>query len=218
MKTLYKEISQKVDALSRRERVILFATMAALVYFILQSLLIDPLFNKQADIQKQLNAANKQYEELKTQTKLLTYALQVGPNKQERLDIIRLENQLDVLNKKMASRTNELLSPTKMIGVLEEVILAEKNLTLVALTNTPVETLVQGKKQTDGTSTSLYKHGIEMVFKGPYSAVYQFLTKIEAKPWRFFWESMIYEVGKYPNANVTLKVYTLSTEKGWIGV
>lgn len=218
MKPLYKDISQKVDALTRRERVILFATMAALVYFILQTLMIDPLFNKQADIQKQLSKANNQYEDLKTQTKLLTYALQIGPNKQERLDIIRLENQLDLLNQKLSSRTNELLSPTKMIGVLEEVILAEKNLTLIALTNIPVETLVQGRAQTDGSSASLYKHGIEMVFKGPYTAVYQFLTKIEAKSWRFFWESMIYEVGEYPNANVTLKVYTLSTEKGWIGV
>lgn len=215
MKPLYKDISNKFDDLTRRERVIIFCTMLALIYFILQTIVIDPLLARESEIEDQLQKANEKYEGLKNQTKLLTYALQIGPNKQERLDIIRLENQLDLLNQRMASRTGELLSPKNMNTVLEEIILAEKNLTLVALNNIPVQMLVKSQIQAE---SALYKHGIEMVFSGSYSDVYRFLTKIEAKSWRFFWESMAYQVGEYPNANVTLKVYTLSTEKGWIGV
>ncbi|HBY38437.1 MAG TPA: MSHA biogenesis protein MshJ, partial [Alteromonas sp.] len=55
-------------------------------------------------------------------------------------------------------------------------------------------------------------------FEGRFFAVRDFLANLERLTNQIYWRSMAYEVSEYPNAQVTLEVYTLSTEKAFIGV
>ena len=41
---------------------------------------------------------------------------------------------------------------------------------------------------------------------------------LEALPWRFFWDSVSYEVEDYPRSLVRLRLHTLSLSEDWIGV
>jgi MSHA biogenesis protein MshJ len=41
---------------------------------------------------------------------------------------------------------------------------------------------------------------------------------LERLPWRFYWQDLNYSVDHYPNAEVILRVYTLSSEEGLFGV
>jgi MSHA biogenesis protein MshJ len=219
VKALIQETSEKIGLLSRRERVIMLVMALAITGSFGQFVLIDPLLRKEAEVSSQIEAAKQELDGLNTEAKLLTFALQVGPNQQERQQIASLEAQLINLNKALSGATQELLPPARMIRVLEEVLVAEKKLKLVSMHNLPVEVLVAPDESSPASvQVGLYKHGLQMVFSGPYKTVYDFLETIEQKSWKFFWESMIYEVNEYPNAKVTIEVYTLSTEKGWVGV
>ena len=64
----------------------------------------------------------------------------------------------------------------------------------------------------------VYEHVVEMRASGSYFQIIQFLTALEALSWRFYWQRLDYKVTEYPNAEIILRVYTLSSEEGLLGV
>ena len=64
----------------------------------------------------------------------------------------------------------------------------------------------------------VYKHGVVIQFSGDYRSTVHYLQSLESLPWKFYWDGLAYEVEDYPNALITINVFTLSLEKGWIGV
>ena len=44
------------------------------------------------------------------------------------------------------------------------------------------------------------------------------LAELEGLDWRFYWKSFNYNVNEYPLATVELEIYTLSTNRAFIGV
>lgn len=71
-----------------------------------------------------------------------------------------------------------------------------------------------------GTATppEVYQHGLEMVFQGDYNNTLNYLKKLQRLPWKFYWDEVRYEVLEYPKVRISLRIHTLSLEKGWIGV
>ena len=59
-------------------------------------------------------------------------------------------------------------------------------------------------------STSIYQHTLEVKLTGSYDDVYQYLRRLQVLDTPLYWHSLLYEVSKYPLANVTLQMYTLS--------
>jgi MSHA biogenesis protein MshJ len=78
------------------------------------------------------------------------------------------------------------------------------------------DTKNEGKHATGGTG--VYKHGVLIRVAGSYSQLIQLMTEIEALQWKFYWESMDYTVKQYPNAEIDIRVFTLSSEEGLLGV
>jgi len=50
--------------------------------------------------------------------------------------------------------------------------------------------------------------------RGTFTDTLNYLTDIEKLPWRFFWDDLSYKVEKYPVGVVTIKINTLSEQKG----
>ena len=65
--------------------------------------------------------------------------------------------------------------------------------------------------------TVLFAHGFEMVLSGGYFQTLAFLQHLEAMD-GFYWQALDYRVGKYPKAEITIQINTLSLEEDWIGV
>ena len=68
----------------------------------------------------------------------------------------------------------------------------------------------------DNEKINLFQHGIHIELHGSFWDLVNYLQKIEALPERFYWRSLDYRVGNYPDATVTLELYTLSTSKDFI--
>ncbi|WP_455203599.1 hypothetical protein [Kaarinaea lacus] len=64
----------------------------------------------------------------------------------------------------------------------------------------------------------IFKHGLEIEFQGDYLSTLSYLKKLETLPWKFYWDEVAYEVLEHPTAQITLKIHTLSLDKGWISV
>ena len=67
---------------------------------------------------------------------------------------------------------------------------------------------------------TLYKQGLRLSLEGGYFDLLSYLQAIQASGWRLHWDSLDYQVGKEAGApaTITLVLYTLSREAGWIGV
>lgn len=220
MKTKLKELESKFNLLTKRERVILISVLLVCLASAFQLLVVDMLTASNEKLEKQLQDAKAQTESLTRDIKLLTFSLQVGPNQAERQRIIQLELDINRVNSELNDAVSKLMPAAKVPEVMREMLSLEKKVELVSIENLPVSQLVGkelAKGQVRGTS-GLYKHSFEMVIRGGYLDIYQFLTKMQQTSWQFFWDEMDYQVKHYPKADVTFVVSTLSTDEAWIGL
>lgn len=65
-------------------------------------------------------------------------------------------------------------------------------------------------------SDLLYRHGVELTVRGNYLDMVDYLDALEAMPTQLFWGRAALDVEEYPNARLTLTVYTLSLDKKWM--
>jgi MSHA biogenesis protein MshJ len=115
----------------------------------------------------------------------------------------------------------DLISPQQMSQVLTTILHSETRLSLLSLENSPSEALISTAATPEadpGPGIQVFKHGFRMVFEGNFIETVYYLRSLEALDGNFFWENLNFRVTEYPNAEVSLDIYTLSTEQGWIGV
>ncbi len=55
---------------------------------------------------------------------------------------------------------------------------------------------------------------VEMVVKGDYLAVLDYLKNIERMPWKFFWQQVGFKSTGYPGGETRLQLYTLGPGHG----
>lgn len=67
-------------------------------------------------------------------------------------------------------------------------------------------------------TVALYRHGIKLTLTGRYSALQAYLADLEQLQWKFFWQEFDLKVTEYPNNELSVTLYSLSTERKFIGV
>ena len=70
----------------------------------------------------------------------------------------------------------------------------------------------------NGETVTLWRHGVELVLEGSFSELEAYLAALESLPRRLQHGEMRLEVGQYPTATLTLKLYTLSLDKTWLQI
>lgn len=117
---------------------------------------------------------------------------------------------------------DKLVPPEKMAALLEQVLAKNVRLQLVALNTLPVSLFIE--PSTDQAANAgvqekqIFKHGVQMTVRGSYADLMQYLTALEKMPTQMFWGMAKMSVVQYPNAELTLTLYTLSLDKTWLQV
>lgn len=214
-------LAARFDALSRRERLLISVTLAVLLVALVFLLAIEPLMKKEARLDSQLSQSDIQLKA--KQSELIAYAkaLDTDPSEPLREELAQLEQQDQQTTALLKERSVNLVTPEEMANLLEAVLADGHPIKLIKLTSLPIETLEMAKEEPESAETvssaPVYKHGFEMVMQGRYVDIYSYLQHLESVSEAFFWDSLEYQVEKYPDAQATLKVHTLSSEEGWIG-
>lgn len=221
-------MSERFNALSRRERVLISVTLAVFLIALFFLLAIEPLMKQETRLDNQLNQVDMQRKAKQSELVAYAKALEVDPSLPLREERSQLEQQDQNITALLKERSVNLVSPQEMANLLEAVLADGHPIQLQKLTSLPIETLSlvsekdQNNEQEDEpsktvTASPVYKHGFELVMKGRYTDIYAYLQHLESVSEAFFWDSLDYEVEQYPEAQVRLQVHTLSSEEGWIG-
>jgi MSHA biogenesis protein MshJ len=211
-----------LDARSARQRALLLGAALALVLALWNVVLMGPVIRARALAANDLPALASELPALTERVTQLEAALEHDPDAAARERRAALEGERVLLDGRLAELTDGLIPPAEMAGALRELLRRETGVSLVKLEALPAEPLfVDAEPEKPGEEKprpAVFKHSVVIELHGNYLAILRYVQAIEALRWRFFWDSLDYEVDEYPDAHVRLTLYSLSLREGWLGV
>jgi len=215
------QIEKKFNAISLRERVLIFSALLICVCSISYFWLVEPAMIKQAKVQKSLLSEFKQEDDLNTEIAELKLRLQKDPLQDINTKIAFSIQTLASLDKQLDEKLVKFIDAKKMSVALSKVLSKSPGVTVVSLSTLPVSTfnipVLSEKKTSTAVSTSpqniFYKQTLEIKLTGTYDAIYQYFLNLEAIPEKFYWSVLTYQVTTYPVAEVAIRIYTVSEQK-----
>jgi len=213
-------LKSRFNAMSLRERGMIACAMLAVLVFGWDRVLMDPLRQRETQLQTDLQNSQQALASLSAaiQGRAQDNAL-VAALKQKQ----SLSESLAAADRELEATSAGLIQPERMLDALRDVLQAEDRLRLVSMRNLPVTSLVPPPLNANGTPTGPpmqgpYVHALEFVVEGSYLDVLHYLKKIEALPWRFYWQVFELKSAAYPMNRVRIRLNTLSMDKEWLGV
>lgn len=240
MKRYWQKLATRIDALSLRERVIIFILAAVVLLTLVNSLLLESQFVHQKQVAQQIRQEQSQIVGIQAEIQQVLKRHSADPDKHNRVRLEQLKQQLSQIESSLRGLQRGLISPEKISVVLEDILKKNGKLRLVSLKTIPATALLDqlqtpedGKAAVQGSGSqssdagdavsrpiagSIYRHGVEITVKGTYHDIVNYLRTLEAMPWELFWGSVELEVDEYPTSTLTLTLFTLSLEKKWLNL
>ena len=218
MKKRFQQWGERIDRLSIRERGLVFAAVLVVLIMPWYSLFLVPMEKHQTVLEQRSSSIQQQVQTKQLEAQQIVARFQADPNRAVRQRIGNLKDEIRKVEDEIRRKAGDLVEPTRMSAVLEDLLNRQKGLKLVKLETLPPEPIkLEGQDEKD-PDVAIYRHGMLIEFKGDYVSTLHYLQAVEAMPWRLFWDGMELTVEDYPTARVVLRVHTLSTSKGWLGV
>jgi MSHA biogenesis protein MshJ len=224
------KLQEKIDARIMRERVLILLTALAFIFMLWNFVVQSSIDKKTQETNSSIAALAAQRTTLQTQVTTITQNLLNDPNKQKKEQISQLQTDIGGVENQLQSVSQNLIKAEQLPQALQEVLQKTSQVTLLEVKTLPAQELqlVEVSPATNSqqpvaaaeaeVSAGVYQHAVELRVSGNFSQILQLLVALEHLPWRFYWQSLDYSVDHYPNAEVILRVYTLSSEEGLLGV
>jgi MSHA biogenesis protein MshJ len=212
----YGKLSAKFHQRSLREKLLILICGLVVLILLMYTLLFEPLIDSSHKLKQNTQNNQKELNTMQSQMALLTDKLQNDPNAAITKRIEVLNDEIHNITIQLETQTDNLIPANKMAAMLENVLAGSKGLRLIELQSIdPVPIILEPEEE---SGAELYRHGVTMLFEGKYFDIQQYLEELESLPWKFYWKKFDYVVGDYPSASVELEIYTLSSNKAFIGV
>ncbi|WP_419813207.1 hypothetical protein [Bacterioplanoides sp.] len=209
-----EQVISYYQALSQREKWLTLATLNILLVFLFVLFLIEPSYQRGRLMQSEAEEHHGLNLKLEQQLQTLQSSPILDPNRDLRNDIEALLREHQEIENRIGRLTDALVSPEDMVTVLEQMLTQDKSLKLTSLATLPRE---QVTLENSEQGTYLYRHSIEIRMNATYSSVLAYLQRLDALPWRLYWQRLDYDVTEYPRGDLVLQVYTLSSREDLVG-
>ena len=234
----WQEYSDKFQDITPREQYLIILTGLVAVIFISFSFFIDPSLIKNKEFDKKITGASSTNNSIQSSISMFEEALAGDPNVQMKKQIQVYERKLKQVDDRLLLLTSELIEPIQMRYALLDLLKVQKGVSLVSFELLDVTPLMEKQKinldddidKTSGDNSNvepeldpipninLYRHGIKIKLTGKYFQLRDYLTQLESLSWKFFWQDFQYSIKEYPLGEVEIEMYSLSTNKEFIGV
>lgn len=229
-----KNIAEKIDKLSLRERAMVFLGLIAVIFTLWDSLFISLVEIEQKKTIAEINKKNAERMVLISQVQKSIEQSKEDPDAKNVALLKSLRSRLINVQAELESSTKNLVTPGDMPKILETVLHKTGGLTLNNLKSLGVKPLVSKEEAVSDSDDSglvydetkltaenidnAYKHGLRIEFNGDYLTTLNYLRQLEELEWGFFWDGFELNVKDYPDANAYIEIFTLSLNEEWIGV
>ena len=240
MKQQWQQFALKFDALSVRERIMVFGASAALLIFMVVYLFVNPQLDKRKALADTIAQRQQAVAAIDAEMAQRMAAHAADPNLQDRVRLERIRQEVQQMRQALQSTQNGLVAPERIVPMLQQLLKQQASLRLVSLATLPSGAMGQGGHVASKASASasaaapagqsladaepakapavLYRHGVEIVLRGNYLDMVNYMDAVEAMPSHVFWGKLNMQVEQYPNATLSLTLYTLSLDEKWIAL
>jgi MSHA biogenesis protein MshJ len=210
---------ERLDGFSIRERALVFGAGVALLFVAWRFLLMDPLTVRGKAAELHLEDANRQM----TISEQIRATVVQDPAVEAAQRNSALAARLAALDSSLNSVAHGYVAPERMTELLRSLLSEQRGLTLVSLTNLPVESLSSPSDSKREAAIAPddrgpFLHPVEMVVEGDYGSVVIYLRALEALPWRIHWQRVELVAGDYPINRVRIVIGSLSLSRYWMTV
>lgn len=226
MKQHWQRLSARFDALSKRERTLIFAAAVIGLALIGYQLLIEPQLVRHAMLTRQFG----QQQQAQAQIKARLAELRARePDAQNRAALQELRRRLAQAETEFRTVQDSLVPPERMATLLDAMLRKNRALHLVSLNTLPASPVVEKAEAKTGAKAGderkmekpadgggLYRHGVQITVRGSYADLLEYLAQLEKLPEKMYWGRVTLASEEYPVAVLQLTVYTLSLDKSWL--
>ncbi|MDT8282613.1 MAG: hypothetical protein RQ982_07340 [Gammaproteobacteria bacterium] len=222
MQQLILKFEKYLDSLTRRDQIALFITTLVVVIALWSELIYAPLDNDKMLVEQGIVQKAAEIELMQSKMLALKKSTSEDTDAANKERLNRYKEESLRLDKALSKTSSEIINPQEMASLLEQILKSQPGLKFSSLENKPaipefIETRDEMKVAAENVNT-IYRHSVVLQMEGDYHDTLAYLKKLEQFPWRFFWSSVEIEASGYPNALITLEVYTLGFREGLIGV
>lgn len=229
----WQQALSKFEALSQRERWLVFLAGAVVIYTLLNMLLISPITSKQNALSAEISQSQTQMAAFGEQISALKQNPVVDVDAQNTQKIQQLKTEIQQQNQTLANKQHELISPDNMPKVLSGLLQKNTGVRLLAMKTLATERVLLNDKNeivsdANGDAANnqalpnghvlLYKHGLEVTITGEYFDLMRYVQTLEHLPMRVMWSKADLRAKEYPQNELTITVYTLSLDKTWLSI
>lgn len=239
MKARWQQLAARIDALSQRERLLVFAAVLAALAFLGHLAVLGPLHQRQDALRKQI--AQQRSTMAETHEAIARKVAEAGadPDQALRTQLSTVRADTARMSENLRAMQTGLVPPERIAPLLESILRANGRLKLVSMQTLPVGSLNDmGKDDGDAARRAenlaanpvtndaasggakqpdlLYRHGVELTVRGSYLDMVDYMGALEALPTQLFWGKAQLQVEQYPTVRLTLTLYTLSLDPKWM--
>lgn len=212
-----KHYSDRINALSMRERLLILCSVLVLLIFAWWSYYAQPLVAN-TQVMDELNV--RLGEEI--QTMQLTIAsidkrISQGVHQASQQQLELLKRELLRVNTLLQQKTLELIEPEEMFELMQQMLFAESKLKLTELKRKKV-TPTFNMQEKDVDQPEIYRHVMRIRFEGSYQRIINYLNRLEDIDWKLLWDRITIRTAEYPLIEADIEISTLSDSKHWVGL
>ena len=225
------DVAARMDALSLRERGMVFGATIAVLAFAGNTFVLAPQDAKQAALRTQIEQQQAASAAIDAEIMARVEGSRIDPDAQSRTRLNTMQQEMGQLGSELLALEHGLVPPERMGPLVEGILRANGRLKLVSMRTLPAEPLTAPgataataapaapatpAAAAGGDVPLLYRHGVEVTVRGNYLDMVDYMSTLDAMPTRMFWGRAQLDVETYPTARLTLTLHTLSLDRQWM--
>jgi MSHA biogenesis protein MshJ len=245
LSTRWMSLIGRIDALNRRERVMVLAAALVLVGFVGDTFLLAPQRMQRIQVERDVARERTELASIEAQLGELKRKLAADPDEVPKLRLKQLTAELSELNAGFQRIERSLVAPDQMARLLEQVMQRTPGISVVRLQTLAPTSLPEreadreaergaggttaagnGTTGAGGTAAAvatpaqpaLWRHGVELTVRGSYADLLRYLDAVERLPVRVYFGRAVLDASQYPDVDLRLTVFTLGMDRSWLAL
>ena len=228
MSALWQRYAARFNALTLRERAMVFAAVMVAVVALGYTLAIEPQVLKQKRLAGAMLQKQSEMKAFEAQVAKLVAGRgdQAGRSDRERLTRARAE--LTELEARIRAEERRFTAPAQMRRVIEGLLARNRGVALEEMKTLAVDTLAAGAPRSAAAAKpaakpglgepAIYRHSVELTVSGSYLDLVAYARDLERLPSQLYWGALAIDAAGYPKVLMKVTVYTLSLDPAWLSV
>lgn len=207
--------------LSAREQLSIAVTFFAVIVLLWKVTFYQDLDNNKIVLKAELSQIENNILDIDKKIKTLESDKNFDPDKENKRLLAAFLEENKRLSIVLKEASAQIIPVQDMVDMMRDVLKNQVGLKFVSLENRPaVSEFVESAKKNSPSVQGIifYRHAVILKLEGSYQSLFAYLEILESMPWRFFWQGIDIKVTTYPNAQITLELYTLGFGRGVLGV